>query len=53
MMERKRVFDRAYDLVGSPALVYINFYNCDTEVNVCIGIAGTRAGDLGTQIDYP
>lgn len=40
-------------LSGAAALVYVNFNNADTEVNACIGISGTRAGDIGTHIDYP
>ena len=40
-------------LSGSAALVYVNFNNAETEVNVCIAIGGTRAGDIGTHIDYP
>ena len=40
-------------LSGGAALVYVNFNNTETEVTACIGIAGTRAGDIGTHIDYP
>ena len=38
---------------GRPALVYLNFTNDDTDVNVCMGLAGTLSGDIGTKIDYP
>ena len=38
---------------GNPPFIYVNFNNPDTEVNVCIGIAGTKVVDIGTHIDYP
>ncbi len=38
---------------GRPAVLYLNFTNDDTEVNVCMGLAGTQAGDIGTKVDYP
>lgn len=38
---------------SNPAFIYVNFTNAETEVNVCIGIAGTKVVDIGTQVDYP
>jgi hypothetical protein len=37
---------------GRPSFVYVNFHNADTEVSVCIGIAGTQVVDIGTQVDF-
>ena len=36
---------------GSVA-IYVNFTNTDTGNNVCIGIAGTQADDIGTVVEY-
>ena len=36
---------------GTP-VIYVNFNNSDTGNDVCVGIAGTKADDIGTVIDF-
>ena len=38
---------------GNTPFIYVNFTNADTEVDVCIGIAGTRVVDIGTEVSFP
>ena len=37
---------------GNAALVFVHGRNDDRDNDVCVAIAGTRATDLGTVIDY-
>ena len=37
---------------GDPPLVYVHGLNAQTGNNVCVGIAGTQADDIGTSITF-
>ena len=37
---------------GGTPVIYVNFNNSDTGNDVCVGIAGTKADDIGTVIDF-
>ncbi len=37
---------------GDPPLVYVYGNNAQTGNNVCVGIAGTQADDIGTDINF-
>ena len=50
------VADCDFIRMGYPASTGGTYHSVDgsyTGVKVCLGIAGTRAGDIGTRIDYP
>ena len=37
---------------GGTAVIFVNFTNTDTLNEVCVGIAGTSADDIGTVVEY-
>jgi hypothetical protein len=37
---------------GTGAVIYVNATNTDTGNNICVGIAGTTADDIGTVVEY-